>query len=47
VNKKAAMIFSTRISKIRQKIKIIMMLMILKLLPLVVMVTTTMVRSRK
>jgi len=44
---KAAMIFSTRISIMRQKIKIIMMLMMLKLLPMVVMVTTTMVQSRK
>jgi len=45
---KAAMSFSIRISKMRQKIKIIMMPMMLKLLPLVlVMVTTMMVQSRK
>jgi hypothetical protein len=44
---KAPMSFTRRISKMRQKIKIIMMLIMLKLLPLVVMVTTIMAQSRK
>jgi hypothetical protein len=45
---KAAMSFSTRISKMRLKLEIIMTLIMLKLLLLlVVMVTTMMVQSRK